>query len=291
MILGGEEEGEICCETADGCFESAMFVLVVLVLFLEEGLVCGLDAVKGFDEGVLGKLGDGQGEGTEGSSTGSLGTSGGVASDDLLLMEQAQLDGDVGIPFLQELDCSSPSINREALEGIPQRIEGVEAGGQDGIVLGYDLLPEEILFLGTEDHQAVPATKVRGIEDEIDGIGRKRKFSGCSHMLLEILVDGLSRSSVAPSKLSVRLLVKSVVLVGLNDPGTIPKEKTSLAREAFVTLFACMFPRANDVIGSAARTTVFFVNMGTKIRSRLSPEYLRSSWRAKSNIHSSIFYP
>ena len=88
VVLRGEEEGEIGGKASDGAAESAMLVLVVFVAFLEKGSVFDFNPPQGLDELLLGKLRDGEGQTTQFLPAGSLGTGGGVSSDDLLLVEQ-----------------------------------------------------------------------------------------------------------------------------------------------------------------------------------------------------------
>ena len=115
MILESEQMGEVGVETADGTTESLVNVLSLVVLFEEKGSVGCLEFLEASQEGRLVQSGEPEGESSQSLPAFRLWLQRGVPSDDLLLVEETELNGDERIALFEKREHSSSPVNREAL--------------------------------------------------------------------------------------------------------------------------------------------------------------------------------
>lgn len=155
--------------------------------------------------------------------------------DRLELMELALLERSLGIPLLEQLSDTLPSINREGTEAESCRIKSVETSFVVLNLLTWNFSPIQIPSVGATDQHSICTTEECCIHDEIHRLLFCNNFTGCSGISIEVFAKRFWIFAIPFLKILVGLSSCGVLIVGIRYPFQflrVPTYKLTPANDA-----------------------------------------------------------
>lgn len=262
MIFAGEQVREICVERTVGASET--FVRVVPSFgFWMNGFLCEkhlpvfVPSLESFREALSMQLGQLESEDAKFLCGFRDGVTRNIFLDRLNLMELAELDWNARESALEHGNDPFSSIDDEGGEGMSCREEGVQSFFVVHDFLRDDFLPVEILAVGAAHEDAVAPSEERGVHGNDNGM-----FCCCLHLTgrsregIKILPECLRMSAVLPAQLSIRLLVRRILVVGFRDPNIL-LEAALLKLLTAIAAFVALPPSALTVFLCAVKSSAY----------------------------------
>ena len=155
--------------------------------------------------------------------------------DRLELMELTLLKRSLGVPLLEQLSDTLPSINCEGAEAESCRIKSVETSFVVFNLLTWNFSPIQIPSISATDQHSIRATEERCVHDEIHRLLFCNNFTGCSGVSIEVFAKRLWIFAIPFLKILVGLSSCGVIIVGIRYPFQflrVPTHKLTSANDA-----------------------------------------------------------